>query len=58
MQCHGVTFDLGSARMTSTATFKTYFSCHKATWIATTDYYMYLYLIVVSPLTAILQLIN
>ena len=34
----GVTFDLDTARMLSTAIFETYFSYHKDMWIAATDY--------------------
>ena len=37
---------------------ETYFSTDKDIWIATTDDYMYFYIIVIFPLTAILQLIN
>ena len=46
MQRYGVTFDLGSARMFSALTFETKFG-----------YYMHFYLIFLSPLTAIIQLI-
>ena len=31
---HGMTFNLGSARVCSPAIFKTYFSYHKGIWIA------------------------
>ena len=42
-QCDlGVTFDIGSARMFSTAIFETPFSSHKVIWIAATDYHIYL----------------
>ena len=53
---HGVNF--GSAKVCSPAIFETCFSFDKDTWIASTDYYMYLYIIVLFPLTSILQLIN
>ena len=49
---HGVTFNLSSAKVCSHAIFETYFSCKLIT-----DYYMYLYLIVLFPLTAVFQLI-
>ena len=55
---HGVTFNFGSAKVCSPAIFETYFSYDKDIWIATTDYYIHFYLIVLFPLTAILQLIN
>ena len=42
---HGVTFNIT-------------FSYDKDLWIVVTDYYMCFYLIVLFPLTAILQLIN
>ena len=42
----------------STAIFKTYFSCHKNIWIAAIDYYMFFYLIVLCPITTIIQFIN
>ena len=51
-------FNLGSAKVFSPAIFETYFSYHKEVWIAEIDQYMYCYLIVLFPLTAILQLIN
>ena len=56
--CHGVTFNLGSAKVCLPAIFGTYFSYQKGMWIAAADYIMYFYLIVLFPLTAILQLIN
>ena len=57
-QHHGVTFDLGSATIFYTAIFGTYFSYNQDIWIASTDYFLYFYIIVLSPLKAILQLIN
>ena len=55
---HGGTFNLSSAKVFSPVIFETYFSYHKDIWIAATDYYMYFYLIVLFPLTAVLQSIN
>ena len=55
---HGVTFNFDSAKVCSPTIFETYFSCDKDIWIAATDYYMHFYIIVVFPLTPILQLIN
>ena len=55
---HGVTFNFGSAKVCSPAIFETSFSNDKDIWIAATDYYMYFYIIVLFPLTAILQLIS
>ena len=56
---HGVMFYFGSAKIASPAIFETCFSFDKDIWIATTDYYMYFYIIVLFPLTAaILELIN
>ena len=55
---HGVTFSFGSAKMCSAAIFETCSSYDKDIWIAATDYYMYFYMIVLFPLTAILQLIS
>ena len=52
-----MTFDLSSARMYSTATFVVYCSYHKNISIAVADYYLYFYLIVLSPFTALFQLI-
>ena len=37
---------------------ETSFSYDKDVWIAVTDYYMHCYIIMLFPLTAILQLIN
>ena len=53
---HGVTFN--SVKVSSPAIFDTCFCFDKDIWIAATDYYMYLYIIVLFPLTAVLQLIN
>ena len=44
---HGVTFNLVSAKVCCPAIFETYFSYDKDIWIATTDYYMYFYLIAI-----------
>ena len=55
---HGVTFNFGSAKVCSPAIFETSFSYGKDIWIAATDYYMHFYIIVLFPLTAILQLIS
>ena len=54
----GVTFNFGSAKVCSPAMFETSFSCDKDIWIAPTGYYMHFYIIVLFPLTAILQLIS
>ena len=51
-------FNFGSAKVCSPAIFETKFSYDKDIWIAGTYYYMYFYIIVIFPLTAILQLIN
>ena len=48
----------GSSKVCSPAIFETCFSCDKEKWIAATDYYIYFYIIVLFPLTAILQIIN
>ena len=42
----GLIFNLDSAKVCSPAIFKIHFSYHKDVWIPTTDYYMYLSLIV------------
>ena len=55
---HGVTFNFGRAKVCSPAIFETCFSHNKDIWIAATYYYMYSNIIVLFPLTAILQLIN
>ena len=49
---HSVTFNFGSA------IFETSVSFDKDKWIAETDNYMHFYIIVLFPLTAVLQLIN
>ena len=55
---HGMTFNFGSVNVCSPTIFETCFCYDKDIWIAATDYYMYFYIIVLFPLTAILQLIN
>ena len=55
---HGVTFNFGSAKVSSPAIFETSFSYDKDMWIAATDYYMHFNIIVLFLLTAILKLIN
>ena len=55
---HGVTFIFGSARVCSPSIFETCFSYDKDIWIASTDYYVYFYIIMLFPLTAIPQIIN
>ena len=55
---HGLIFNFGSAKVCSHAIFETSLSYDKDIWIAATDYYMHFYIIVLFPLTAILQLIN
>ena len=52
---HGVTFNF--AKMCSTAIFETSLSYDKDILIAATDHYMHFYIIVLFPLTPILQLI-
>ena len=47
-----------SAKVCSPGIFETSFSYDKDIWIAVTDYSMHFYIIVLFPLTAILQLIN
>ena len=54
---HDVTFNFDSAKACSPAIFETCFSYDKDTWIAATDYYMNFHIIVLFPLTAVLQLI-
>ena len=54
----GVTFNFGSAKVSSPAIFETSFSYDKDIWIAATDYYMDFYIIVFFPLTAILLFIS
>ena len=55
---HGVTFNFGSANVCSPVIFETSFFYSKDIWIAATDYYLHLYIIVLFPLTAIPQLIH
>ena len=55
---YSLTFNLGSAKVFSPALFEKYICYHKDIWIAATDCYMSFYIIVLFPLTAILQLIN
>ena len=55
---HGVTFNFGSVKVCSPAIFETSFSYDKDIWIAATVYYMHFFIIVLFPLTSILQLIN
>ena len=52
---HGVTFNFGSSKVCSPAIFETSFCYDKDIWIAATDHF---YIIVLFPLTAILQLIS
>ena len=47
-----------SAKVCLSAIFETSFSSDKDIWIAATDYYIHCYIIMLFPLTAILQLIN
>ena len=55
----GASFNFGSAKVCSPAIFEICFSYTKDVWIAATDYYMHLYIIVLFPLrAAILQVIN
>ena len=53
-----VTFSFGSTKVCSPAMFEVCFSHDKDILIAATDDYMYFYIIVLFPLTSILQLIN
>ena len=55
---YGVTFDLGSTKVCLRAIFETYSSYIKDIRVAVTYYYVYVYLIVLFPLTAVLQFIN
>ena len=43
---YGVIFSFGTAKVCSPAIFETCFSFDKDIWIAATDYYMYIYIIV------------
>ena len=55
---HVMTFNFGCSKLCSPAISETSFSCDKDIWIAVTDRYMHFYIIVLFPLTAILQLIS
>ena len=55
---YGVPLNFGSAKVCSLAIFEICFSYDKDIWIAVTGYYIYSYIIVLFPSTAILQLIN
>ena len=55
---HVVTFNFGFAKLCSPSMFEISFSYDKDIWIIAPDYYMHFYIIVLFPLTAILQLIN
>ena len=48
----------GSAKVCSSDIFETSFSYDKDIWIAATNYYMHFYIVMLFPLTAILQVIN
>ena len=54
---HGMTFSFGSAIVCLPAIFETCLSHDKDIWIAA-DYCMFFYIIVLIPLTSILQLLN
>ena len=54
----GVTFNFGFSKVCLLAIFEKSFSYDKDTWIATTDYYVHFYIILLFPLIAILQQIN
>ena len=55
---HGLTFNFCSVKVCSPVIFETSFSYDKDNWIAVTAYFIHFYIIVLFPLTAILQLIN
>ena len=55
---HGVNFNFGSDKVCSPAIIQTSFTYDKDIWITANDYYMHFYIIVLFPLTAILQLIS
>ena len=55
---HGVTFNFGCASECVHLLYLRHISHDKDIWIAATDYYMYIYITVLFPLTSILQLIN
>ena len=50
---YGVTFNFGSAKVYSPVIFQIYFSYEKGIWITATDYYLYVYINLLFPLTAI-----
>ena len=50
--------DIFALPVCSVAIFETSFSYDKDMWMAATDYYMHFYIIMLFPLTAILQLIK
>ena len=50
---HGLKFRFGSAKVCSPAILETYLSYDKDIWIASTDYYMYFYIVLLLPFTAI-----
>ena len=58
MLSHDMTFNFVYAKVCSPAIYGTYLSYHKDIRIAVTDYYMYFYLIMPLPLTAVLQFVN
>ena len=49
---------LGVGEVCSPAKFETCFSYDNDIWIATTDYYMYFYIIMLFSMRAVLQLMN
>ena len=53
-----MTFSFGSGKVCSHSMYVTYFRYDKDIWIVAVDYDVYLDIIVLLPLTAILQLIN
>ena len=55
LECHGVIFNFGFAKLCSPAIFETSFSIDKDIWIAATDYYKHFYIFVLFPFTAIFQ---
>ena len=55
---HGVTFNFGSAKVCSPAIFETSFYDDKNIWIAATDYYMHVYIIVLFSIDSYLQFIS
>ena len=55
---HGVTFNFGFTKVCAPAILETCFSHNIEKWIAATESFLYFYIIVLFPLTTILQLIN